>query len=64
MPRSYSVFGLPRDRRTGEVHFMGRWYTEEEYLELRENMERDEDERKYEAEDHAGDKEREESWAA
>lgn len=58
---------LRRDNYTKEVCLKGRWYTEEEYFELREDIEHDESHRDKEAEERAearAEMEREESWAA
>ncbi|OEU67121.1 MAG: hypothetical protein BA863_08630 [Desulfovibrio sp. S3730MH75] len=61
--RTYS--NLRRDKCTGEVLFRGRWYSEEDYLDLQSNVERDEYEHDCELEARAEDKEmEEESWAA
>lgn len=58
---------LRRDEYTGEVLFRGRWYSEEEYLELREDMEDHEYHRDEAAEERAearAELEREDPWAA
>lgn len=59
---------LRRDNCTGEVCFKGRWYTEEEYLELQNDMGHDEYNYDCAMEDRAElraeDEQQEESWAA
>lgn len=67
MFRRLSVMNLRRDDFTREILFRGRWYTEEEYLELRESMAQDEYDYDCAMESRAearAEMEEEESWAA